>query len=85
MSFSNHDSFDNADYSNFISKHDSGINVVASVKRVKIENNTSESTDRGKPEKTQTGSKSYKKFQMTKLHVDDDTNKEARNAVQSLI
>ena len=86
-SIPNSDSFDNLGlaYSDFISRLESVINVVAPVKTVRIKNKTREWFDGEIAEEIHKRDKLYKTFKLTKLHVDDDLYREARNAVQNLI
>ena len=86
-SFPNYDNFHNLDlaYSDFISRLESVINVVAPAKTVRIKNNTSEWFDGEIAEEIPKRDKLYKKIKLTKLHVDEDLYREARNAVQNLI
>ena len=87
VSIPNYDSFDNLDlaYSDFISRLESLINVVDPVKTVRIKTNTREWFDGEIAEEIHKRYKLYKKFKLTKLHVDQDLYREARNAVQNLI
>ena len=87
VSISNYDNFDNPEiaYSDFISKLESVINVLAPIKTVRIKNNTREWFDEEIGEEIYKRDKLHKKFKWTKLHVDADLYKEARNAVQNLI
>ena len=86
-SFPNYEIFDNLDvaYSNFITRLDCVINAIAPFKTVRIKNNASEWFDGEIAEKIHTRDKLYKKFKSTKLHVDEEIYKEARNTVQNLI
>ena len=52
---------------------------------VRIKNNTREWFDGETGEEIYKRDKLHKKFKLTKLHVDEDLYKEARNAVQNLI
>ena len=61
------------------------VNAVAPFKTVRAKNNTSEWFDREIADKIHMRDKLYKKFQLTKLHVDGESYKEARNLVQNLI
>ena len=87
VSIPNYDNFGNPDlaYSDFISRLESVINVVAPIKTVRIKNNTREWFDGEIGEEIYKRDKLHKKFKLTKLHVDEDLYKEARNAVQNLI
>ena len=72
-------------YSDFITRFDCVINAIALFKTVRIKNNASEWFDGEIAEKIHTRDKLYKKFKSTKLHVDEEIYKEARNTVQNLI
>ena len=87
VSFPNYENFDNPDitYSDFITWLDCAINAIAPFKTVRIKNNASEWFDGEIAEKIHTRDKLYKKFKSTKLHVDEEIYKEARNTVQNLI
>ena len=85
--YKNYENFGNLDlaYSDFISRLESVINVVAPIKTVRIKNNTREWFDGEIGEEIYKRDKLHKKFKLTKLHVDEDLYKEARNAVQNYI
>ena len=87
VSIPNYDSFDNLDpaYSDFINRLESVIDVVVLVKTVRIKSSTREWFDGEIAEEIYERNKLHKKFKLTKLHVDEDLHKEARNAVQNLI
>ena len=87
VSIPNYDNFGNPDlaYSDFISRLESVINVVAPIKTVRIKNNTRKWFDGEIAEEIYKRDKLHKKFKLTKLHVDKDLYKEARNAVQNVI
>ena len=87
VSVPNYDSFDNLDlaYSDFISRLEGVINVVAPIKTVRTKNNKREWFDGEIAEEIRKRDKLYKKFKLTKLHVDEDLYRQARNAVQNLI
>ena len=72
-------------YSDFITRFECVINAIALFKTVRIKNNASEWFDGEIAEKIHTRDKLYKKFKSTKLHVDEEIYKEARNTVQNLI
>ena len=80
VSIPNYDNFDNPDlaYSDFISRLESVINVVAPIKTVRIKNNTREWFDGEIGEEIYKREKLHKIFKLTKLHVDKDLYKEAR-------
>ena len=61
------------------------MNLVAPIKTVRIKNNTRKWFDGEIAEEIYKRDKLHKKFKLTKLHVDEDLYKEARNAVQNLI
>ena len=87
VSFPNYENFDNPDvaYSDFITRLDCVINAVAPFKTVRIKNNASEWFNGEIAEKIHTRDKLCKKFKSTKLDVDEEIYKEARNRVQNLI
>ena len=86
-SFSNYDNFHNPDipYNDFINRLDYLVNAVAPFKTVRVKNNTSEWFDGEIADRIHTRDKLYKRFKLTKLHVDEEIYKEARNVVQNLI
>ena len=86
-SFPNYDSFHNPDiaYNDLIYRLAYVINVVAPFKTVRVKNNTSEWFDGEIAGKIHMCDKLYKRFKLTKLHVDEEIYKEARNVVQNLI
>ena len=61
------------------------VNAVASFETVRVKNNTSEWFDGEIADKMHTRDKLYRRFNLTKLHVDEEIYKEARNVVQNLI
>ena len=65
--------FDNSEvaYSDFISKKENVISVVAFIKAVRMKTNTSEWFDRKIAEKIHTWDGLYKKLDFTKLHAND--------------
>ena len=83
----NYDNFHNPDvaYNDFVNRLACVINAVASFKIVSVKNNTSEWFDGEIADKIHTRDKLYKRFKLTKLHVDEEIYKEARNVVQNLI
>ena len=83
VSIPNYDNFGNPDlaYSDFISRLESVINVVAPIKTVRIKSNTRKWFDGEIGEEIYKRDKLHKKFKLTKLRVYE----EARNAVQNLI
>ena len=86
-SFPNYDNFHNPDitYNDFINRLDCVVNAVAPFKTVSVKNNTSEWFDGETADRIHTCDKLYKRFKLTKLHVDKEIYKEARNVVQNLI
>ena len=87
VSFPNYENFDNPDvpYSYLNTRLKCVIIAIDPFKTVRIKNNASERFDQEIAEKLHTRDKPYKKFKSTKLHVDEEIYKEARNAVQHLI
>ena len=69
----------------FFTRPDCVMNAIVSFKAVRIKNNASEWFDGETAEKMHTRDKLYKKFKSTKLHVDEEIYKEARNTIQNLI
>ena len=63
-----------------INKLDCLLCAVAPFKTVKVKNNTSEWFDGEIEDKIHTRGKLYKRFKFTKLHVDEEIYKEARNS-----
>ena len=61
------------------------MNAIVPFKAVRIKNNASEWFDGEIAEKMHTRDKLYKRFKSTKLHVDEEIYKEARNTIQNLI
>ena len=61
------------------------VNAVAPFKAVRVKNNTNEWFDGEIADKIYTREKLYKRFNLTKLHVDEEIYNEARNIVQNLI
>ena len=86
-SFPNYDNFHNPDiaYNDFINRLACVIDTVAPFRTVRVKNNTSEWFDGEIADKIHTSDKLYKIFKLTKLHVDEEIYKEARNVVQNLI
>ena len=86
-SFPNYDNFHNPDiaYNDFINRLACVINAVAPFKTVRVKNNTSEWFDGEIADKIHTHDKLYKRFKLTKLHVDGEIYKEAPNVAQNLI
>ena len=73
----------NADWvvSDFITRRDCVMNTIASLKTVRVKNNTSNSLII--PEKIHTEDKMYRRFKLTRLHVDKEIYKEMCNPVQN--
>ena len=61
------------------------VNDVVPFKTVRFKGNTREWFDREIANEIHTRDKLYKRFKLTKLHVDEEIYKEARNVVQKLI
>ena len=71
-------------YSDFIGKLTGIINSIALMKQSKVKNNSQEWFDGEISEKIIIRDKLFKKFKKSKLHVDKDLFKEARNNCESL-
>ena len=88
-SFLNYDNFHNPDiaYNGFINRLNCVVHVVAPFKTFRVKNNTSEWFNGEITDKISytTRDKLYKRFKLTKLHVDEEIYNEARNVVQNLI
>ena len=86
-SFLNYDNFHNPDiaYNGFINRLNCVVHVVAPFKTFRVKNNTSEWFNGEITDKIHTRDKLYKRFKLTKLHVDEEVYNEARNVVQNLI
>ena len=86
-SFPNYDNFHHPGiaYNNFINRLNCVVNAGVPFKTVRVKNNTSEWFDGAIADKIHTRDKLYRRFELTKLHVDEEIYKEARNAVQNLI
>ena len=86
-SFPNYDNFRNSDiaYNEFMNRLNCVVNAVAPFKTVRVKNNTSEWFDREIADKIHMRDELYKRFKLTKLHVDGEIYKKARNVVQNLI
>ena len=61
------------------------VNTLAPLKTARVKNNTSKWFDGEIADKIHTRDKLYRRFKLTKLHVDEKIYKEARNVVQNLI
>ena len=87
VSFPNCDKLHNTDiaHNDFIDRLVCVINAVAPFKTVRVKNNASEWFDGEIADKIHTRDKLYKRFKSTKLHVDEEIYKEARNVIQNLI
>ena len=75
----------NETYSDLTSKIFNVVNKVAPAKTIRVKNNTNEWLDAEITEKIAARDKLFKKFQKSKLSVEEILYKEARNAVQALI
>ena len=86
-SFPNYDNFHNPDmaYNDFINRLNCVVNAVAPFKTVRVKNNISEWFDGEIADTIHTRDKLYRRFKLTKLSVDEEIYKEARNVVQNLI
>ena len=86
-SFPNYENFHNPDiaYNNFINILDYVVNIVAPFKTVRVKINTSEWFDWEIADKIHTRQKLYKRSKLTKLHVEEEIYREARNVVQNSI
>ena len=73
-SFRSYDNFHNPDIAcnDFINRLDCAVNAVAPFKTVKVKNNTSECFDGEIADKIHARDKLYKRFKLTKLHVDEE-------------
>ena len=87
INFPNYENFQdtNLAYSDFINKLTGVINSIAPMKQRKMKNNSQEWYDGEVAEKIAIRDKLFKKFKKSKLNVDKDLFKEARNNVESLI
>ena len=85
--FPNYDNFHNPDiaYNDFINGLDCVVNAIVPFMTVRVKKNTNEWFDGEIVDKIHTRGKLYKRFKLTKLHVDKEIYKEARNVVQNLI
>ena len=86
-SFPNYDNFHNPDiaYNNFINKLDCVVNAGAPFKTVSVKSNTRGWFDGEIADKIHTHEKLYKRFKLTKLHVDEEIYREVQNLVENLI
>ena len=86
-SLPNNDNFQNRgiSYNNFINRLDCVVNTVVSFRIVSVKNNTRYWFDGEIAYKIYTHDKLYKRFKLTKLHVDEEIYEEAQNVVQNLI
>ena len=87
INFPNYENFQDANlaYSDFISKLTSIINTIAPIKKKKVKNNSQDWFDGEVAEKIAIRDKLFKKFKKSKLHVDKDLYREARNNVENII
>ena len=84
VSFPNYDSFHNADiaYNDFINRLACVINAIAPFKTVRVKNNKSEWSDGKITDKIHVRDKLYKRFKLTKLHVDEEIYKVVQNLIR---
>ena len=75
----------NSAYSDFLDKLTGIINYIAPMKQSKVKNNSQEWYDGEIAEKIAIRDKLFKKFKKSKLHIDKELFKEARNNVENLI
>ena len=87
INFPNYKNFSDANsaYSDFLGKLTGVINDIAPMKQSKVKNNSQEWYDGEIAETIAIRDKLFKKFKKSKLHIDKDLFKEARNNVQNLI
>ena len=87
MTFPNYELFTdvNAAYSDFINKLMSVINEIAPFKEVRVKNRTEEWFDGEVSDSIKVRDKLFKKFKKSKLQIDRELFKAARNSTQSLI
>ena len=85
--FPSYGNFDNPDitYSNFIKRLDCAVAAIAPFKTVRVKNNESKWFNGEIADKIYTCDNLYRKFNLTKLHVDQEIYKEGRNTVKNLI
>ena len=85
--FPNYESYTDIDlaYSDFLDRLTSVINLISPIKEARIKCNSQEWFDCEIAEKMSTRDKLFKKFKKSKLQVDRDMWKEARNVLQNLI
>ena len=87
INFPNYENFQDANlaYSDFINKVTSIINDITPIKKKKVKNNSQDWFDGEVAEKIAIRDKLFKKFKKSKLHVDNDLYRKARNNVENLI
>ena len=87
INFPNYTHFQNTNsaYSDFINKITVIINSIAPMKHSKVKNNSQEWFDGEVAVKIAIRDKLFQKFKKSKLHVDKDLFRKARNEVESLI
>ena len=87
VKFPNYENFSdiNSAYSDFSGKLLKTIDNIAPMQQSKIRNNSQEWFDGEVAEKIATRDRLFKKLKKTKLHIDMDLFREARNKVESLI
>ena len=71
-------------YNDFINRLNSVVNAVAPFETAMVKNNTSEWFDGEIADEILMCDKLYKRFELTKLHFDEEIYKEAQNIVQNL-
>ena len=83
----NYENFSSPDTASndFINKLEFVVNAIAPFKKVRVKYNTSKWFDGEIADKIHTRDKLYERFKLTKLQVDEEIYKEARNIVQTLI
>ena len=86
MIFPNYEKYSNVNkpYSNFFHKLIEVVNKIAPLKTVRIRNISSEWFDRKIAEKLRLRNKLLKKFKSSRLNIDWEIHKEARNDIQRL-
>ena len=87
INFPNYENFQDANlaYSDFTNKLTNIINNIAPLKKKKVKNNSQDWFDGEVAEKIAIRDKLFKKFKKSKLHVDKDLYREARNNVENII
>ena len=87
VNFPNYEDFQdtNSAYSDFVGKLTGIINRIAPMKQCKVKNNSQEWYDGEIAEKIGIRDKLFKKFKKSKLHIDKDLFRKARNDVENTI